>query len=153
MFFSKAGLSAPIQKGTWTFSEAKDAYVGVCVVEGRTSFQQGRFGCWLVCGEKMTPVIIEAGRKSDYADFASFQNRAMRQALSFEKGILSYQTLAGDQMTFYADHSRLPEVNGVAVNLAPDLVFDSPFVESKWDSGVVTIKYENSQRTLNFNHR
>jgi len=151
VFFSKAGLTAPTQKGTWTFSEAKEAYVGVCVVEGSTSFQQDRLGRWLVCQEKMTPIIIEAGRKSDYADFATFQNRAMNQPLSFENGILSYKTLAGGQLTFYADYSRLPEVNGATVNLAPDLVFDSPFIQSKWDSGIVTIKYEHNQKSLNFN--
>jgi len=151
VFFSTAGLSKPIQNGSWVFAEAKNAYVGVHVVQGDSSFEQVKFGRWLICKDRMTPVIIEAGRKSDYADFSTFQKKVMAQPLSLEKSILSYKTLASDKLTFYADQSRLPKINGVAVNLAPALVFDSPFVQSKWNSGVVTIKYGQDQRTLNFN--
>jgi hypothetical protein len=151
VFFSTAGLSTPVQNGSWGFAEAKNAYVGVHVVQGSSSFEQSRFGRWLICKDKMTPVIIEAGRKSDYADFSTFQKRTMAQPLSFKKSILSYKTLAGDELTFYTDQSRLPEINNIAVDLAPDLVFDSPFVQSKWNSGIVTIKYGQDQRIVNFN--
>jgi hypothetical protein len=151
VFFSTAGLSTPVQNGSWVFAEAKNAYVGVHVVQGSSSFEKSRFGRWLVCKDKMTPVIIEAGRKSDYADFSTFQKRTMAQPLSFKKSILSYKTLAGDELTFYTDQSRLPEINNIAVDLTPDLVFDSPFVQSKWNSGVVTIKYGQDRKTLNFN--
>jgi hypothetical protein len=150
-FFSTAGLSTPVQNGSWVFAEAKNAYVGVNVVQGSSSFEKSRFGRWLVCKDKMTPVIIEAGRKSDYADFSTFQKRTMAQPISFKKSILSYKTLAGDELTFYTDQSRLPKINNVTVDLAPDLVFDSPFVQSKWNSGVLTIKYGQDQRILNFN--
>jgi hypothetical protein len=151
VFFSKAGLSTPVQKGSWIFAEAKNAYVGVRVVEGDTSFEKDKLGSWLVCKKALTPVIVEAGRKSDYADFAAFQAAALAQPLSFEKQVLKYQALKGDKLTFYADRSRLPEINGVIVNLVPQKVYDSPFVQSKWDSGVVTIQCGEEKRTLNFN--
>jgi hypothetical protein len=151
VFFSKAGLSVPVQKGSWIFAEAKNAYVAVHVVKGSASFEQVKFGRWLVCKDQMTPVIIEAARKSDYADYSAFQKTAMAQPLSLERSILSYKALAGDELTFYTDQSRLPKINDTAVDLAPDLVFDSPFVRSEWNSGIVTIKYGQDQKTLNFN--
>lgn len=151
VFFSAAGLSKPLQNGSWTFAEAKDAYVGVCVLDGGTSFEQSQFGCWLVCKELMTPVIIEAGHKSDYADFEAFQTAVMTQSISFKKSVLTYQTLSGDKLTFYADQSRLPKINGTVVDLAPKLVYDSPFIQSEWDSGVVTIHCGEETRILNFN--
>jgi hypothetical protein len=151
VFFSNAGLSKPVQKGSWIFAEAKNAYVGVHVLKGSASFEKVKFGRWLVCKDSMTPVIIEAARKKDYADFASFQKKAMSQPISFEKSVLSYETLAGDKLTFYTDQSRLPKINDLTVDLAPELVFESPYVRSEWNSGVVTIKYGQDRKTLNFN--
>lgn len=151
VFFSTAGLSKPVQNGSWFFAEAEKAYVGVRVLAGETSFEQARFGRWLVCNDTLTPVIIEAGRKSEYESFAAFQTTVLAQSLSFKKSVLTYQTLGGDELTFYADQSRLPEINGTAVDLAPELVFDSPFIQSKWDSGVVTIQYGDEKHVLNFN--
>jgi len=151
VFFSTAGLSEPVQKKSWVFSEAKNAYIGVCVVQGKSSFEQSNFGQWLVCEDNLTPIIIEVGRKSDYADFSTFQKKAMNQPFSFEKSMLSYKTLDGDTLTFYCDQSRLPKINNSRIDLAPKLVFDSPFVQSKWNSGVVTIKYGQDEKILNFN--
>ena len=151
VFFSTAGLSEPVTNGAWTFAEADNAYVGVRAVEGDASVEQSRFGRWLVCEKTTTPVIIEAGRKSDYADFATFQATAIAQPLSLEKSILTYRTLGGVKLTFYTDQSRPPEINGTVVNLAPGKVYDSPFVQSTWDSGVVTIQCGQERRTLNFN--
>jgi hypothetical protein len=151
VFFSTAGLSKPVKNGSWTFAEAQDAYVGVCVLEGDTSFAQSRFGRWLVCKDKMTPVIIEAGCKSDFIDFEAFRSVAQARSISFKKSVLTYESLGGDQLTFYADQSRLPEINGAAVDLAPEKVYDSPFVQSKWNSGLVTIRYGENQHILDFN--
>ncbi len=76
----------------------------------------------------------------------------MNQSISFEKSTLVYQSLGGDELTFYCDQSRLPEINNSPIDLAPKLVFDSPFVQSKWNSGVVTIKYGQDEKILNFNN-
>ena len=154
VFFSKAGLSQPVREGQWIFVEAPQAYAGVCVVDGRAEFSDSdRFGTWLVCSNKDTPVIIEVGRKSDNESFEAFRKSILGQELSFEKSVLSYRSLSGDLLTFYADQSRLPEINGTAVNLAPEKVYDSPFVQSEWNSGVVMIRYGGHQQVLDFNRK
>jgi len=152
VFFSKAGLSRTVQDGRWTFVEAPHAYAGVCVVDGRAQFSSSpdRFGEWLVCSKKDTPVIIELGRKSDYETYEAFRNKVLAQELSFEKSVLAYRSLSGDLLTFYADQSRLPEINGIPVNLAPEKVYDSPFVQSEWDSGIVTIRCGKDQKVIDF---
>ena len=99
----------------------------------------------------MSPVIIEAGRRSDYESFAAFQAAAMAQSLSFKESVLTYQTLGGDRLTFYTGQSRLPQINGAVVDLAPEKVYDSPFLQSKWDSGEVTIQCGEEKRILDFN--
>lgn len=151
VFFSNEGLSEPVTNNGWLFAEAKSAYVGVRVLSGETSFEKQSFGRWLVCQDALSPVIIEAGQKSDYQDFASFQKAVLAQTISFEKSVVSYASLGGDKLTFYADRSRLPEINGHALDLAPAKVYDSPFVQSKWDSGVVTLSCGGETRILDFN--
>lgn len=151
VFLSAAGLSKPVQQGPWTFAEARDAYVGIRVVEGGASFEQSRWGHWLVCKDTLTPVILEAGRRSDHSTFAAFQAAATARPMSFHDRVLKYQSLGGEALTFYADRSRLPKINGAVVDLAPDRVYDSPFVQSKWDSGVVTVRCGEERRILNFN--
>lgn len=151
VFFSNAGLSEPVKNGAWTFAEAKEAYVGVRVVSGVTSFEPHRIGRWLVCEDAMAPVIIEVRSKSDYRNFEAFQTAAMAQPLTFKKSVLNYQTLGSDELDFYTDQSRLPKINRVTVDLAPALVYDSPFVQSVWDSGVVTIQYGEVKYILDFN--
>ena len=47
-------------------------------------------------------------------------------------------------------YSKLPEVNGETIDLAPEKVYDSPFVDSEWESGVVTLRYGGEERTLKF---
>lgn len=151
VFFSNAGLSKPTNKGAWTFAEAEKAYVGVRVLEGETGFEEHRFGHWLICEDEMTPVIIEVGRKSDYSCFDAFQAAAVAQKVGVENLVLNYRSLGGDDLIFYIDQSQLPKVNGVTVDLAPARVYDSPFVQSRWDSGVVTIQYDEERYILNFN--
>jgi len=153
VFFSNEGLSGRVREGRWTFAEAPQAYAGVCVVDGRAEFSGSpdRFGEWLVCSSKDTPVIIEVGRKSDHESYEAFRNKVLAQELSFEKSVLTYRSLSGDLLTFYADQSRLPEINGTPVNLAPEKVYDSPFVQSEWNSGVVTIQYGDIKQVLDFN--
>ena len=151
VFFSKAGLSELVRKGAWTFAEANEAYVGVRVVKGGSTLEPHKFGQWVVCEDMMSPVIIEAARKSDYADFTSFQASAMARPIVLKNSLLTYQSLGGDTLTFYTDQSRLPTINGTTVGLAPEQVYDSPFVQSKWDSGLVTIQCGDEKSILDFN--
>jgi hypothetical protein len=44
---------------------------------------------------------------------------------------------------FNADCSRSPEIDGKPVDYAPAKAFDSPFLQSDWNSGVVHIQTEH----------
>jgi hypothetical protein len=70
----------------------------------------------------------------------------------FVIGLPSILCSNSDELTMYCDQLRLPEINNSPIDLAPKLVFDSPFVQSKWNSGVVTITYGQDKKVLNFNN-
>jgi hypothetical protein len=105
----------------------------------------------LKCADEYSPVIIEVARKNDFPTLDAFRKAVLALPLETEKGNLSYTGLGGDRFTFFADQSQPPQVNGKPLNYAPGKVYDSPFVQSDWDSGVVTIQKGGRKLVLDFN--
>ena len=86
----------------------------------------------------------------------TFPGRLFSQALFSNSAFRvpsSYGGVGGDQLTFNADRSTRPEVNGNPVDLAPTKVFDSLFIQSKYNCGVVEIRKDSRHLLLNFNDR
>lgn len=154
VWFSAEGLADPIERGGWAFAEAEGAYAAVRPARGGFGWaeQAGRpAGRWMVCDEAIAPVILEVARKRAFADFATFQETVLGLPLEWSGEALAYTGLHGDDFTFYADASRMPEVNGDPVDLAPEKVFDSPFIQSQWNSGIVTLVKGERELVLDFN--
>lgn len=154
VWVSNAGLTNRVERDEWVFVEARGAYAAVRPVEQGYDWQPEekiRFGEWLTCRDEYTPVILEVADKRRFADYPAFQNAVLANPLSFERQVLRYRSLYGDALTFYADYSHLPEINGTPVSYRPGMAFDSPFVQSEWDSGVVTIRKGDRKVVLDFN--
>ena len=90
--------------------------------------------------------------KSHYDSFTAFRVKILGNPFSFSDQILSYSSVYGDTFVFYADYTKPPEIDGHPMNYAPDKVYDSPFIQSEWNSGVVTIQKGARRLTLNFNN-
>ncbi len=148
----------------WIFAEAPQAFAAVRVVTGGTAWEADSLdqhrkkkggtdkGEWLKCVNEFSPVIIEVARKSDCASFADFQRATLANPLRWEKNRLDYTSaLNKTTLTLFADYSQPPLVDGVPVNYVPKKVFDSPFLQSDFGSGVVTIRKGNQSLVLDFN--
>lgn len=155
IWFSKAGRTGNLrEREGWVFAEYDGAYAAVKCVSGSYGWQDGESkGRWMVCAEEFTPVVFEVAQKADFPDFPDFQTRVVALPLAFDGKVLSYVGLGGDSFTFNADRSQFPEVNGNPVDLAPSKVFDSPFIQSKYNSGVVEIHKDGRRLVLDFNDR
>jgi hypothetical protein len=179
VWFSRPGLTDRREENGWIFVEAPKAYAGVCVVRGgawqgldkptpafftpggylrdqtqrsaRDSDYRPPAGSWFRCRDEWTPVILEVASKEDFAGYEAFRKAVAARPLSFRDDVLHYQGLSGDRFTFYADQSKNPEINGIAVDYTPSVVLDSPFLKSGWNSGVVTITKDGRSRVLDFN--
>ena len=154
VWFSREGLSEPIQEGPWYFAEADSAYAAVRVVSGEAAFEEAstdKRARILTCADDMSPVILEVARKAGFPDFKTFRETVKALSFQFDGTILTYTGLGKDRFKFFADHSDRPQINGTPVDLRPERVYDSPFVQSDWDSGVVTIQFGDEKRVLDFN--
>jgi peptidoglycan/xylan/chitin deacetylase (PgdA/CDA1 family) len=100
-----------------------------------------------VCANQYTPVIFAVAPKSAYPSMSAFQKKIISNSYSLQNNILHYYSLDGDSLSLSTDYKGLPSVNGKGVNLAPDLVCNSPFIGSKFNSGIA--KIHKGDRTLN----
>ena len=95
--------------------------------------------------------ILEVMAKSDVSDFSTFKTK-VKACKPVTKGpVLSYSSIYGDTLTLDSSFKKTPTVNGKPVKYKGDMVFDSPFLKSKYDSGIITIQKGKRKRVLNFN--
>ena len=157
VWFSVEGLTTPSLRNGWWFVEAPRAYAAVRVVTGGTEWvaPKPRWdtppGRWLTLKDEWSPIILEVAEKKDFADLGAFEKKVLDLPLSFENDIVGYEGLSGDRFRFFADQTRNPTVNGKEIDYSPPIAFDSPFIQSEWNSGVVTIMKDGRTLVLDFN--
>jgi hypothetical protein len=152
VWFPRAGLSAPLERGGWIFAETGGAYAAVCIVRGgwETAREPGLEGVWFVCRDEYTPVILEIAEKSDFSDFEEFQRAAAANRPEISGGLLNYRSLSGRNFRFDLSQQSLPCVDGVpALKRIPE-AFRSPFVCSRWNSDTVFLRWNGEEKILSF---
>ena len=118
----------------------------------RSKKPDSSLGMWLKCQDEFSPVIIEVARKTDCASFADFQRATLANPLRWEKVRLDYTSQwSQTTLTLFADYSRPPLVNGQSVNYASPRVYDSPFLQSDFGSGIVSVQKGTRKLVLDFN--
>lgn len=159
VWFSEAGLSAPVHREGWIITESKGAYAGVRATQGSYRWKHSvetedsgvAKGYWMLCDDEWTAVIIEVSRKSNWTSFDAFEAALLETTVINDSGDVHYKSLSGDQLVLPSDQPDVPKVNGQAVLLSPERVFDSPFVRSDWNSGRVVIRKDDRTHTIDIN--
>ncbi|MEL6310988.1 MAG: hypothetical protein AAFQ17_01260, partial [Pseudomonadota bacterium] len=95
------------------------------------------------------PLIIEVATPGDFASFDEFKAAARAAGLDSSGGVHAYDALSGDRMVMHDDRSA-PTINGAPVDYNPGVVYQSRYVYSDWDSGVVTLSAGETTTVLDF---
>ena len=139
------------------FAQAPRAFAAVRAVRGRTKWEapaphDSAKGAWLTCTDEFTPIILEAVPKSNVSDFATFRRTICANPLVVRTSALRYASRHyASELRLPMDWPRPPQVNGKPLDYRPAKVFDSPFIESDWNSGVVILKKGRRKLVLDFN--
>jgi hypothetical protein len=164
VWMSNDGLSVPVEEDGIIFVEAENAYAGIKVVQGGFKWRQTPFiantgenhrrstpeGKAMILNEEYAPVILEVMTKSDVSSFDAFKAMVKACRISMNGPVLEYKTIYGEQLTFDTSTREVPTINGHPVNYSPRKVFESPFLNADWNSGIVTIAKGNRKKVLNF---
>jgi len=166
VWMSKDGLSEPVEEEGIVFVEAAGAYAAVRVDQGGYTLDEKDFSWtdstgaartvpsgWVITPkDEYAPVILEVMAKTEVESFSDFKQKVKGRKPQTNGTVLSYQSIYGDTLTLDTSYKQAPTVNGKAINYSkPKMAFDSPFLKSEYDSGVVTIEKGSRKRVLDFN--
>jgi len=110
---------------------------------------------------KYSPILIEAGRKADYPTLESFQKMISENQLTLHRTVVTretgivvvYKSAAPNmkEMVFNAANtSDVPTIGGEYIDYQHPKVFDSPYIQSNYNSGTVEITKGTHKLSLNF---
>jgi len=128
----------------WIFVKSGRAFTAVKVVEGgyqwnkpwvhRDKFNPKEIR-FITLNSEFSPIIFVANDAADYNnDFAAFEAGVKAEPILYENGVLQFRTITHEGL------KKTGKIAGKVVELVPSLAFDSPFIRSKWDSGVVYVR-------------
>ena len=158
VWMSKEGLSTPVEEDGVVYVEAEGAYAAIRVAKGGFKWMAGEFktdrfvpeNATVIPNDEYAPVILEVMAKSDVKNFDAFKTKVKACEVNMDGTVLRYNTVYGDQLTFDTSTKAVPLINGKPVNYAPKKVFESPFLNAEWNSGVVTISKGTRKKVLDF---
>jgi hypothetical protein len=165
VWIAKEGIGKPVRDGDWVFVETGEAYAAIRVVGSDFEISDGEVsnpnlagpprsappGYSVVPDDSFAPVILEVIAKTAVADFDEFKRRAKGCDLKMDGSVVSYSTLYGDTLTLDTRYKKTPTINGKPVDYTPADVHESPFLNSEYNSGEVTITKGDRNLTLDFN--
>ena len=113
--------------------------------------------------DMFSPMIFEAARRADYPTLADFQKRILknaRQSLKLHNTvvpgwhIVTYTGCGSNAQEIYfnATNSEMPMIGGEYIDYSYAQVFDSPYLQSTYNSGIVRIGPADDRITLDFNY-
>lgn len=127
----------------WVFVKEGSAYAAYRPVSGGYHWS----GRYIVCETKGVSAILEAARASDYSSFSDFKEDVKNRRFNYSNGIVEYENRNGDIIRVDFDN---PKVNGQPVDLASYKTFDSPYIQSEWDSGYIKVSKGKRYLILDF---
>ncbi len=165
VFISQRGLAEPVEKGDTVFIDGGTAYAAIRVPKGGWKWREGGLdyeaetggqrkgpaGKVMQLNQEFAPVILEVMNQQQAGSFASFQKMVMANKPVMKDQLLSYRSIYGEALTLDMSQQKVPTINDKPVDYAPKKVYDSPFLSSDYDSGVVTIRKGGRTRVLDFN--
>lgn len=142
------------EEGGWLFVKDGKAFAAVKVVSGGYRWTPAwkhadsltrDNKAFITLNAEDAPVILIANQSADYNhDFEAFKAAVKAQPVRYKDGTLHFATI-----TFHG-LSRPGEVSGKPVDLAPARGYDSPFIRSDWNSGLIYIRKGNETEVLDF---
>lgn len=153
VYFSPT-LDQVTEVGGWIFVKDGRSFAAVKVVAGGYAWTPrwrpgentaGNNKAFITLDTENSPVIAIAAQASDYDnDFEAFQSAVQAQPIQFQGGVLNFATIT------FSGPSQPGKIAGKNVDLAPQRGYDSPFIRSDWNSGLIHIRKKDETLILDF---
>lgn len=174
-------LDRMVEKEGWVFVEHGDAFLAVrpvmgeyaegwtilvdpaspgltsVIIEGSYDWSPDRRMIFL--RDKYAGMIFETSRRVHHGSLEAFMADVIDNPLVLDKTVvpgfhvLRYTGCGVDapEITFNLANNEIPFVGGERIDYAPDMLFESPYLRSEYNSGVVEIRKGDYQFRLDLN--
>ncbi len=151
-FFSKNLDEMDKDQSGWIFCRAADTYIAFYPLRSYELIEEEINWRWRST-EPRNGIVVEVGSQAEDSTFDRFKERIrpLKPSLTGSGKTLSleHRTRLGDRMKITFDGPRL--LNGKAIDFRSYKFFNGPYVQSERGSGIITLKYGNRTRVLDFN--
>lgn len=140
-----------IEIGGFIFVRSGSSFAALKMLGG--PMQWTKEGNWkdreVISPGKKNGTICEVGEIDDFGSFENFRDEIMRNKIVFDPGQmkLSYHSKRNGKLTI--DNTSLRLLNDKLVDLDYPL-FESPYLKSEWDSGLISLKKDKTKLVLDF---
>ena len=137
------------------FNASNDAPTVKLRVDGYSWIQDGTI---MQLEDMHAPVIIEAGRVADYPTLEAFKTAVFGNPLDLYKTVVPGDHMlvysgcgaTAKEIVFNTGVSQIPAIGHEPVDYSYPMTFDSPYLKSRYKSGVVHIEYGGEKLELDF---
>jgi hypothetical protein len=161
IWWSQAGRQGELQKKEkWVFGNYSHTYVATHCVESsytlhheegnRNKYSSDHGGIWQMVDQEFAPVVLEVSPASKYSNFEQFMSACLQQKVILKNRELQYQSLDQIHFSFDLDQKEVGKIHQQRIDLNPKRVFDSPFIQSIYNSGRILLQGPNHKKTLDF---
>lgn len=116
----------------------------------------------LRCNNRFSPIIIEAGSREEFHSFEKFISPIANNSIGLHKTVVTGETGAvvvyrgcgkdAEEIIFNAANPHdAAKIGGEYIDYSYPKVFDSPSIQSDYDSGIVILKSQKHAVTMDFN--
>ena len=145
IMYASSSLAFQEKNGWMVAKESQTgAYIAIYSVGGMPSKTTSSisavangFGTLYAFNDSYKVAVVQCAPHNAYASLDAFA--AALPAVSFSNNTVTYTNLAGTKMTYDISRKSLPTCNGTAVSFTPTYLYKSPYLNSAYGSGVVTV--------------
>jgi len=160
-YLAKQEFDEVVEQQSWIFARANGAFFAYRVVGSACTWMGARgasvLGDFIKFENPQAPFVLEVARASDYAgDFARFRADVMNNLLKPEENAVSYESCSqadagpsAERFTLTLRYGQTPLLDGQPLDLDSYGTFESPYLNSAWDSGIVNLRYGSERLMVN----
>ena len=146
------------EENGWLFGYIGDSYIAIKPTKGQfKEWKEYKSNSNVMAAyftQKFAPVILQAGSKSEYGSYEAFKTAVSAAKIEW-KGLSEVEytgPLDVGTITCFTNYS-IPKINGVQIELSPEKMIESPYLNSVWGTGEFDIvNTKNESCHINFEY-
>lgn len=151
--FTKDIYQTATEEDGWMFGYVPDGsgYIAVKpakgAIKGWKKYSSDKNVMGLHFTEKQVPIILQAGSKEEYGSYDNFKKEVKLTRMKWNNQTeFEYNLpLSSDTIAWYVT-TQIPKINGKPLELEPEKMISSPYLNSVWGSGVFNITNQKNEK-------